>query len=230
MFHGNFWAHLEMDFESKTLVEKENPLPTVESLYQMTDPEYMVNALKSDLMLQLYIANEVDPVSLDLNGLNSLANILGVEGIDISSPERLKETSSSLRQAYGFAATKFIVKKASDFCSGAGKKLMLSILCPTVTRQLLNNKPRYDQEIVDYLKTTGNPVFDMNLVHQNDYKDFNLSVEDYLKRYYIGHYNPSGNHFFAFSIKDKIVNWLDSRPITYQDDNSQLIDFKGYLQ
>ena len=55
MFHGNFWAHLEMDLDSKTIVEKENLLPTAESLYKMTEPEFMVDALKDDLMLQLYL-------------------------------------------------------------------------------------------------------------------------------------------------------------------------------
>jgi hypothetical protein len=69
----------------------------------------------------------------------------------------------------------------------------------------------------------------MNLVHQEDYKVFKLSVEDYMQRYFIGHYNPAGNHFFAFSIKDTIVKWLDPKPITYRNDKSRMIDFKGYL-
>ena len=51
-----------------------------------------------------------------------------------------------------------------------------------------------------------------------------------MKRYFIGHYTPSGNHFFAYAIKDKIVDWLDPKPITYQQDENKLIRFKGYLQ
>jgi hypothetical protein len=50
-----------------------------------------------------------------------------------------------------------------------------------------------------------------------------------MKRYYIGHYSPAGNHFFAYSIKDKIVDWLDPKPITYRADDQRLVDFKGYL-
>ena len=49
----------------------------------------------------------------------------------------------------------------------------------------------------------------MNLVHCEDFKSFNLSVGDYFKRYFIGHYSPAGNHFFAYAIKDKVVDWLD---------------------
>ena len=229
MFHGNFWAHLEMDLDSKTIVEKENLLPTAESLYKMTEPEFMVDALKDDLMLQLYLLEKVKPDSLDLDDLNSLAEILGVERIDRGSPERLMRTSVCLKRAYGFAATKFIVKKASDYCRRTGKKLMIALLCPHVTREVLNNKPRYDQEIVDYLKDEGETFFDMNLIHQKDYNDFNLSVDDYIKRYFIGHYSPAGNHFFAYSIKDRIVDWLDPKPITYMNDERKMIDFKGYL-
>jgi hypothetical protein len=234
MFHGNFWAHLEMDLDSKILVEKENPLATAESLYKMTEPDFMVDALKDDLILQLYIVNEVEPASLNLNSLYSLAEILDVEGIDVSSTERLKQTSSCLRDAYGFAATKFIVKKASDYCLRMEKKLMICLLDPTVTRQLLNNQPRYDQEIINFLEDERITFFDMNLIHQSDYRDFNLSVEDYMKRYYLSrshysHYNPAGNHFFAYSIKDKIVDWLDPKPVTYINDKSKIIDFKRYF-
>jgi hypothetical protein len=229
MFHGNFWAHVEMDLDSGAFMEKENLLPTPESLYRMTDGEFMADALKDDLMLQLYVAEIVDPTTLDLDKLRSLAEILGAEVLDSSSHDRLAQTSHRLRNAYGFAATKFIVANAQDFCRQQGKKLMVCMLCPTATQQLLNNQPRYDQEIADHLAQEVTPFFDMNLVHQEDYRDFNLPVEDYMKRYFIGHYSPAGNHFFTFAIKDTIVAWLDPKPITYRDDESTMIDFEGYL-
>ena len=53
MFEGNFWAHLEMDMKKGHLVEKEALLQTPESLYNMTDPDFMYEALKDDLMLQM---------------------------------------------------------------------------------------------------------------------------------------------------------------------------------
>ena len=36
-------------------------------------------------------------------------------------------------------------------------------------------------------------------------------------RYYIGHYNPRGNHFFAFAVKDEVVEWLEPKPPTYRE-------------
>jgi hypothetical protein len=69
----------------------------------------------------------------------------------------------------------------------------------------------------------------MNEVHLRDYKRYSIPFDEYMKLYFIGHYNPNGNHFFAYSIKDKVVAWLDPKPITYQNPDPQAIDFKGYL-
>ena len=228
-FHNNFWANIEMDIDSGKFVEKDNLLPTPQSLYKMTDPDFMLEALNDDLMLKLYAAEHVNPVTLDIKKLNTLAEILGVEAIKKDSPKNFRKSTEKIKNEYGFAATKLIINKAVDFCKANNKELMIILLCPNVTNQLLNNKPRYDQQIVDYLDDKKLRYFDMNLVHLEDYKSFNLSVVDYIKRYYIGHYSPIGNHFFAYSIKNRIVEWLDPKPITYQTNNSQVTNFESYL-
>ena len=71
--------------------------------------------------------------------------------------------------------------------------------------------------------------FDMNVVHQRDYASFRLPIEDYLQRYFIGHYNPTGNHFFAYSIKNTIVDWLTPEPQTYRKGTQKAFDYSGYL-
>ena len=48
-----------------------------------------------------------------------------------------------------------------------------------------------------------------------------------MKQYFIGHYNPRGNHFFAYSIKDKVVGWLDPKPITYRGADRRFGRFPG---
>ena len=45
----------------------------------------------------------------------------------------------------------------------------------------------------------------------------------------IGHYNPRGNHFFAYSIKDKMRRWLNPAPIPYRKVGADSPDFRGYL-
>jgi hypothetical protein len=99
-----------------------------------------------------------------------------------------------------------------------------------VTRKLLDGGERYDQEIVDFLREKKFLTFDMNVVHQDDFKNFRLNSSDYMKRYNIGPYSPTGNHFFAFSLKDYVVNWLGPKPLPYRQSKQKIIDFKNYLQ
>jgi hypothetical protein len=136
-----------------------------------------------------------------------------------------------LLDEYAFEATKYILDKADEFVSANNKELMVIIFDPyRVTKQLLQGGKRFDREIVEFLEESDIKYIDMNLVHVEDFKSFNLSINDYFKRYFIGHYSPAGNHFFAYSIKDRIVEWLDPKPITYEGRLRKMTEFKGYLQ
>lgn len=228
-FHGNFWAHVELDLSSGSFRECENLLPTPESLYHMTDPDFMVDALRDDLMLQLYALDVIDPSSLDLAPLHTLADALGEPRLDLSSRDSLRASALRLRNAYGFAASKFILEKTVQFCAAHNKSLLIILLCPLATMELLRGQPRYDQPIADFIAQHNWPCFDMNLVHLQDFAAFNLSVDDYIKRYFIGHYSPAGNHFFAYALKNTLVNMLDPKPITYRDDGTRPASFTGYI-
>jgi hypothetical protein len=76
-FHGNFWPHLELDTDTGQFVEKQNPLPTRESLYRMTDPQWMVDHLKDDLALQLSAYSDGATQELDREQISKLAAALG---------------------------------------------------------------------------------------------------------------------------------------------------------
>ena len=112
---------------------------------------------------------------------------------------------------------KKILAMAKEFADQHSKKLLVVLFDPgRVLPQLVEGGARYDQEIVDFLRENGFTYFDMNVVHAEDFKCFRLTYEEYQQRYFIGHYSPSGNHFFAFAVKDSVVNWLDPKPLTYQ--------------
>jgi hypothetical protein len=58
------------------------------------------------------------------------------------------------------------------------------------------------------------------------------SGAEFMKPYLVngaGHFNPMGNHFIAYSIKDKVIELLDPKPVPYQQSNARIINFKGYL-
>jgi len=232
MFHGNFWSNIEMDLDAGKLVEKENRISKKEDMYNMTDAEFMYENLKDDLMVQLHLLeNNMINADVDTIGLNKLAGILNLPEVDFRDTNNMMETARALKNKYSFEATKYILEKTSDFCHENEKELLLIHFDPYgVFRAMANGETRYDQEVMDFINKHNFRFFDMNEVHLEDFKKFNLSMNDYMARYFIGHYKPSGNHFFAYSIKDTIVNWLDPKPITYQKDESKLIRFNGYLQ
>ena len=229
MFHGNFWSNIEMNLEIGKLEEKDNLLNRRQSLYKMTDPDWMYQALKDDLALQMYLYKNNQIKDIPVQSLKTLSRHLGCR-LDFDG-RKLRSSVATLLDEYAFEATKYILGKADEFVSENNKELMVIIFDPyRVTRQLLQGGSRYDQEVVDFLDENDIEYIDMNLVHIEDFKSFNLSVNDYFKRYFIGHYSPVGNHFFAYSIKDRIIEWLDPKPITYQDRSKRMIEFKEYLQ
>ena len=122
MFEGNFWAHLEMDVEKGHLVEKEALLQTPESLYNMTDPDFMYDALKDDLMLQMTLFCRDSIQEIDIKPLNVLAEILGFSPDIPDQPEQQRRWIENLRHAYAFAGTRYIIEQALAFTQHRDKK------------------------------------------------------------------------------------------------------------
>lgn len=230
LFHNNFWSNVEMDLATGGFGERPSLLPTPESVYRMTEPDFMVESLADDLMLQLSVAEQIDPASLDREPIGALARHLGVEAPEWSADvHRVRAGLERIRNAYGFAATAWILERARRFCEDEEKTLTVLALCPRVTRELLAGRPRYDQPFADFLAGSGLHTCDVNLAHLKDYRDFALSPEDYLLRYHVGHYNPAGNLFFAFAVKDSIASRLDPPPLPYRAGSLARLDYGGYL-
>jgi hypothetical protein len=229
-FHNNFWANVEMNLASGQLEEHENRLPTRESVYKMTDPDWMVQALRDDLALNMMMYAHGAVRDVDMEAVRTLATHLGFDRNTLNTAEPSRSTVEELLNRYAFAATKLILSRVQDFADGHNKKLLVVLFDPSgVMKPLVEGKPRYDQEIVDFLKERRFRYFDMNLVHVADYKNFRVPFDQYVKRYFIGHYNPAGNHFFAYAIKDTVIEWLDPKPVPYQNQDGRWITFEGYL-
>lgn len=230
MFHNNFWPYVDIDLKTGQIQEHENMLPTPESVYKMTDGDWMARTLRDDLALQMYVYVRGSISDIDIERVRMLARVLGMDTEDLDNETPSREAVRAVLNKYGFAATRYIVTKANEFAQREGKELMVALFDPSVLRELVEKGTRYDQEIVDFLKDSKIRTFDMNVVHVKDYENFKLSFGDYRKRYFIGHYSPAGNHFFAYSIKNSVVEWLDPKPITYQNRKQKMITFEGYLQ
>jgi len=229
MFHGNFWPNVEMDLETGRLVEKDSLLRTPAALYNMTDPQFLVDHLKDDLALQLYAFKSGYIQELDQERIEKLAARLGYSWDWSQESTRARQVSEVLDR-YSLRATQYILDKVREFSRQNGKKLLVVLFDPyRALNEMRETGKRYDQMIVDYLTREKFNYFDMNEVHLQDFKKYSVSFDEYKKVYFIGHYNPRGNHFFAYAIKDTVVKWLDPKPITYRNASPESIDFKGYL-
>ncbi|MYF17309.1 MAG: hypothetical protein F4215_07870 [Gemmatimonadetes bacterium] len=66
------------------------------------------------------------------------------------------------------------------------------------------------------MATKDVPVIDLRDAFREAYATYRGDVQAFLEPYYIGHHTPRGNFFFAWAIKDRVVEWLDPRPLPYR--------------
>ncbi len=97
------------------------------------------------------------------------------------------------------------------------RKLLFVLSYPDrYVRERIDHHERWDEEFVNFLKATGLPVVDLSDEHLNDYREsYRCSPEQYLARFYSGHYNPMGNHFQAIAIRESLLSLLRPRAPTY---------------
>jgi len=247
-FDGNFWSNVEMDLETGRFVEKAQLLPTKQSLYHMTESQWMVDHLKDDLALQLTLYSRGDILDLDREKISKLAEKLnfpfdlGLESrtgtVSNRHPDGPRVTpmqaqAAELLNRYSQRATIFILDKVRAFARKNGKKLLIVLNGNADISEMKERGTREDQELVDYLVKENFDYVDMNEIFLAKFRKSNLSAAEFMKDYLVngaGHFNPMGNHFLAYSMKDKVVAMIDPKPVPYQQPNARAINFKGYLK
>ncbi|MEE3364875.1 MAG: hypothetical protein VX304_04455, partial [Planctomycetota bacterium] len=60
------------------------------------------------------------------------------------------------------------------------------------------------------------PYVDLLAAHAHDRKQFKTAAADCLWRFFVGHYNPLGNHFCAFAMVDSLARMLDPSPASHR--------------
>ena len=246
LFDGNYWDHLEMDLETGHFVEKRNLLSTEQSLYHMTEPEWMAEHLKDDLALELEAYRRGYIRELDREKITKLAVALdfpfdwSLESKPGTVMSRWSDTPETLMQfqagellnRYGEHATILLLDKARAFAAENGKKLLV-VLDGTVDLDRMKTfGVREDQGVLDYLVKERVDYVDLNQVFFSAFQKSNLSAAEYMKPYLVngeGHPNPMTNHSIAYALKDKVVEWLDPKPVPYQPLGTQSENLKRYV-
>jgi len=189
LFHFPTKPYLEVDLSSRECEEHPNPCPTEKSFYNLCDLDWVEERFRDDFVL----------------------------AIMLDQSETASATARNLHTQAALLATKEVVEKVEAFAKERGKRVLYVLSFPSVSiARRIKEGTRFDQPFVDFLQNKNLPFVDLMDAHLSEFAQFSIPIEEYLARYYIGHYNPRGNFFAAFAIKDKLLEMLDPKAAAYE--------------
>lgn len=193
----------------------ENLCRKSEEVYRLCDEDFVWQTFADDPVLQVVWGTRGGKKAAQ-KLLKSISETFGMfdDKILALKPD---EAIRKIHTEAALYATRNIVTWTEQFAKKNDKKLMLilSFGQGNIAKDL-QGMSRFDQSFVDWIRDKPYPVIDMRDFFHADYKQFKVDLNTYLKRYYIGHHNPAGNFFAAWSVKNHLVKWLDPRPIPYR--------------
>lgn len=212
--------YVRVNLETGEFSQHPNPCPTKESCYNLCDVDWIVNRFKNDFAFRMQLAHEFTgdkQVDRKYDSVRELAQTFGIN-TRIDSVQNMNISAHELHTRASIFASMRIVDLVEKFAKENDKKVLyvLSANSIDVARMAREGK-RFDQEFVDFMKQSKLPYVDLLETHMADFAKYKINVDEYLKQYYIGHYNPRGNFFHAWAIKDALVKILDPKPYAYID-------------
>lgn len=236
MFHANPWVHARLDDRGE-LVERDSLCPTEASLYQLCDLDFLVRTFQDDEIAHLLFAQRTG-ACLSLEVLERVAARCQRTLPDLTTPDSIKAGATQLLHAYAVRVGMTIIDRLHEYCKQNNKELMVLLsypvgavwhACNRSTMDDPDNTDWHPRYFKDHMVEKGIRLVDSLPAHVAEYDTFKLTAKEYFDRYYIGHYTPRGNHFFAYAVKDAIRDWLTPAPPAYQNNGEPLIRFQGYL-
>lgn len=212
--------HLKVNLKEGTFSEHANPCPTPESVYRLTDFDWVYETFKDSFVLKIIVAHLNAESGNPTQAFADILQLATTHGVvsRIDSGEALDRAASDLHRKAAYFSSRPIIDKIEAHAEEHSKKMLYILSYPAqYMARYLENGVRPDQIFVDYLRQKNLPYIDLLKAHEKEFAQFNLSVKEYLERYYIGHYNPRGNFFCASAIRPKLIEMLDPKPLPYGD-------------
>ena len=210
--------YVEVDPASGVLLERGNPCPTAESLFKLCDPGWVYERFRNVLPVEISVAVAALEDQTPEESRAEAHRIAREYGLTPPTPDldHPREALEGLCTEAALFASMRIVTRMEEFAARHGKQI-LYVLSHTEKHLAgaLRDGSRGDLPFVDFLKDKGLPFVDLMDGHMADFATSRLNVDEYIRRHYIGHYNPIGNHFAAFAIKDRLVELLEPKPVSY---------------
>ena len=220
--HGLPWVHLRYDLSNDSFVEVPGLCRNADDLRKLCDPDYFYQTFHDDQIVRLFALEKGGEARYD--DLEAIAEALSIK-VDLRNAVNRMAEAAKLRLLYGFKSSEYVLDILSDWAEKNHKKLIVPLVySETQVINFLKDRERFDAVFTDFLDRKKITWFDSLKKHKEDYADFCITPEKYIDRLYIkpaaaavfGHYNPLGNAFFAFSMKDDLVGWLNPKPAAYR--------------
>ena len=220
--HGLPWVHLRYDLSKGSFVEVPGLCRTGDDLRKLCDPQHFYRTFQDDQIVRLFVLEKGGEARFD--DLEAVAEALSIK-VNLRDTAKRMTEAAKLRWMYGFKSSEYVLDALSAWAEKSHKKLIVPLAYSEAqVINFLKGRERFDVSFIDYLERKKIAWFDSLQKHKQDYADFGIAPEKYIDRLYIkpaaaavfGHYNPLGNAFFAFAMKDDLVGWLDPRPPAYR--------------
>jgi hypothetical protein len=226
MYHANPWTHLRVNLDSGRWEEMPSPAPSPAALRALLSFERARAVVANHEIIQLYAMMEgVEDVPQER--IRRLADWAKMK-FDFTDASSRRASAEKLGEIVARASTLHVMEKLHAFAAQRSRRLL--VVLSYGTRAVLRAceggaKLAADVALLDWFKERGIPTVDAFDAHVADFTQFRIPAADYIKRLYIGHYSPAGNQFFAFALKKAVVDWLEPKPIAYQQSGT-IIDFQ----
>ena len=208
--------HLAVDVAGGTCTQVENISRTTEDLFRLCDEDYLWRTFKDDPILKMVMAAREGGKDISDELVNPVAVTFGIPDEKIADTEAAKKIKQIHTEAALFAS-QHVVTWAERFAAENAKKLMIMLsFGQGNVAAYLSGRGRFDQDFAEWLKGKPYPVIDMLDAFAADYRRHKADVDQYLAPFYNGHHTPRGNFFTAWALKDRVVEWLDPKPLPYR--------------
>lgn len=187
-----------------------NKCPTPQSLLRLRSMDFLREQFYDDEVCQLVLATK--------GGRNLRKAALPV-ATGLAQAEYSEDINEIIKDYVQNAlySSQRIVEWFEKETAARGQKFMLILShSPEILTLELEGKPRWDQCFLDYLESKPYPIVDLRESHLEDFKKSKLSPQEYMDKFYIGHYAPEGNYFCAKALVEPLVKWLNPAPINYR--------------
>lgn len=210
--------HVKVNPATEQFIELETPCPTPEAAKRLTDLDWVFEQFRDDFTLKIVIAQRNLRAGTPELSYTEIGELAAEQGWTkkVDSPESLQEAVDAIFVNAGLYASRRIVEKVEAYAAEHHKKVLYVLSYGNkVFRNAQRTGRRFDQSFVDFMNAKQLSYVDLMQAHAEDFAERSLDVDQYVKRYWIGHYSPSGNFFAAMAMREKLVAMLDPKPLSY---------------